>query len=829
MTRLIQAGPRDAKIVIVGESPGKQEDAKGLPFVGGAGYLLDRALEMAGMDRSKIFVTNLCHVRPPDDDFKWFYKKANQSHLEFGITRLAMDLMKIKPNIVIALGAEPLSILTGKKGITKWRGSILPSTLIPGLKVIGTYHPASALRTYTQKVLIEFDLRRAAAQAISPNISRPTRWLYLPTSTWSRPGLEFENMNLTPDHQKIAAEMLRADWLATDIECYERPDGSWQMACCGFSDKANRALVLDWSIPEQRQLIKTLCESPVAKIFQNGMFDVTVLADNGVTVQNFAWDTMLAHHTLLLECASGEDEMAALSKTKRKRANPLQKGLGFQTSFYTEEPYYKDDGKLWKKTGDEMLFHRYNGLDCCVTREIRDRQDEQLSKRKLWSTFLHEMSLVYPLMRMTAKGIKIDLELRDKLRTRFEADIARMTDELTAVGGSINVKSSKQAQEFLYTKLGLPVQYNKKSGRPTADKFAVAALAQKYQHPVLLALLRIRERRDFIERYLDAAVDADGRMRCSWNPTGTNTGRLSSSQSLYGSGTNLQNIPARRVDGRLIRRLFVSDPGKVFIYSDYSQAEARLVAYYARCIRLIELFEDPSRDVHSENASRIFNIELDKIGKDSLERFLAKQGVHAGNYGQGPGDMASRINAETEITGISVTVEECAQIQNKVHAIYPEIKENYWRETEAELKRSRKLTSPFGRERVFYDRWDDKLLRTAYAFRPQSAVGDLCCKALVRVYNELQLGRPELGVELFLNVHDALLLQCNRDAVEEVTTEVQRCMRIPVPIQGQDVYIPTDVKVGLNWDLFNKKKPEDNPGGLRDLNLWLETQGVQAA
>lgn len=821
--KLIQEGPRTARIVGVGESPGKREEVLGRPFIGGSGMLLDKALSNAGIDReSEVFLTNLCHVRPPADKFEWFHKRENQHHYEFGIIRLMKDLMQIKPNLVIAFGNHALFALTGKTGITKWRGSILPCNLVPGLKVLPTYHPAAALRTYPYKAIIEFDLRRATEQRLSPNITYPSRWLYLPNhSTWSRPGFEWEDMHLQCDHSKIAAEMLKADWLAVDIECWQREDKSWQLACVSFSDRADRALVLDWAEPDQRALIVELCQSDVAKVLQNGTFDQTVLADNGVRLRNFAWDTMLAHHTLYIESASGEDEMSALNK--RKTANAFAKGLGFQTSIYTDEPYYKDDGKLWKKTGDVITFWRYNGLDGCVTREIRDRQDEQLTKRRQWGTFLHAMSLVQPLIRMTARGVRIDMPARATLRTKFEKEVNDLSDVMTAQAGiDVNVKSAKQTHALLYEKLGLPVQYNKKTGRPSADKFAVTTLAQKYQHPVLLGMLRIRERRDFIERYLDAAVDNDGRMRCAFDITGTNTGRLSSRQSIYGSGTNLQNIPARRPDGRLIRRIFVADSGKVFLYSDYSQAEARLVAHLARCQTLIELFDDPTRDVHSENASRIFSIPLASVGKDSLERFLAKQGVHAGNYGQGPKDMADRINAETEITGITVTVGECTTIQNKVHAIYPEVKENYWRETEAELKRGRKLVSPLGRERIFYGRWDDKLLRTAYAFKPQSAVGDLCCKALVKTYDEVEVAHPEWGAELLLNVHDALLLQCNRENVAEVAEAVQRCMHIPVPVNGTDVYIPTDVKAGLNWDLFNKKNPDDNPGGLRSLEAWLE-------
>src|SRR5207247_1704683 len=119
-------------------------------------------------------------------------------------------------------------------------------------------------------------------------------------------------------------------------------------------------------------------------------------------------------------------------------------------------------------------------------------------------------------------------------------------------------------------------------------------------------ILKIRERRDLVERYLSAPVDADGRIRCSWDITGTRTGRLSSRASIYGSGTNLQNIPSRRKEGEHIRRMFISDPGKVLIVRDYSQAEVWLVAYLSECQKLIDLLNDPARDIHRETAAGIF-------------------------------------------------------------------------------------------------------------------------------------------------------------------------------------------------------------------------------
>lgn len=814
--KLIQEGPREAKVMILGEAPGKQEALTGRPFIGGSGEVLNRCLERAGLDRDNCFLTNLCHVQPPDNDFQWFMHKPNQHHYVHGVFQLMKDITEIKPNIVIALGNYPLRTLTEKVGITKWRGSLLWSDMFK-VKVIGTYHPAASLRVYPYKALIEFDLKRAAEEMSSPELIYPLRQLALPDCFQHRVGREWVIVDTTPDHEFLADDRLKSDWLSVDIECWQaEKGGTWTVACVGFADNSDRALVLDWKDKSQRALATMLCESNVPKVLQNGSFDFTVLKDNGVSLRNYVWDTMAGHHVLYMESSSGSDELS--NQQKKKRINPLAKGLGFQTSIYTREPYYKDDGKLWKQSGDIRTFWRYNALDAAVTFEIRERQAEQITKRGLQQAFSHKVDLIQPLLAMSSHGILSDVPYRDTLKAQYESEVSLLMDDLTStVGSSINVKG-KAVQALLYETLGLPVQYNKKTGNPSVDKFALSALSTRSSHPVLLSILRIRERRDLIEHHLNTPIDLDGRMRCGWNSTGTNTDRLSSSQNIYGSGTNLQNIPSRRADGRRIRRMFVADPGTVFIYADYSQAEARIVAHAARCQALIDLFNDPDRDVHSENASRIFNIPLASVGKDSLERFLAKQGVHAGNYGQGPKDLAARINAESEVTGIRVTESQCADIQNRVRAIYPEIQTNYWKEVEYELRRYRRLRGYFGSERVFYDRWDDKLLRSAYAFKPQNAIGQLCCKALVRVYSGIQLGRPDLEVRLLLNVHDALLQSCKREHLEEAIDLIVSSMSIPVPVNGKDVFIPVDVKVGLNF----ANADVDNPFGLQSLDKWKE-------
>lgn len=797
MAKLIQCGPTDARIALIGEAPGATEDSTGIPFSGGSGHVLDKMLSRAGLRRDECWISNVCHVRPDKNDFAWFLKPANQVHLLQGILQLKKDLTAIQPNVVVALGSQPLRILTGKQGIDKWRGSILPCTLVPGLKVIGTYHPAYILRVYDYKAVAEFDLSRVAKEQLYSGIDYPQRAIYTPTGVHHRPGTDWQFTSAAVDIWPIVNSMLAAEWLAVDIECWQDGSGGWKLSCVGFSDRPGRALVIPYDTEQHKHAIRLLCTSGIPKVLQNGTFDSTVLRQAGIHLTNFAWDTMLAHHALFAECAGGQDELS--NQAGKRRQSAIAKGLAFQASLYTREPFYKDDGKLWRETSDVQVFYRYNGLDACVTREIRDVQYTELQTFPAWDTFNHEMSLVQPLMDATDRGIKVDLAERKRLREVTESRINELQGVLDGtVGVSVNVKSSKQVQELLYGKLNLPTRTVRGTGRPTANKDAIVALAARHKHPALHAILRIREQRDLLERYIAAPIDPDGRMRCSFDITGTRSGRLSSRISIYGSGTNLQTIPGD------LRHLFIADEGKVFIYRDYSQAEARVVAYLARCRGLIDLFNDPTRDVHKENAARIFNKRVEEVSPE--ERYLAKRIVHACNYGMAEKRFAEVINEDAHITGVTVTDYEARMLVEKFFAIYPEIREIFWREVENELRKTRTLTTPFGRKRVFYGRWDDKLLREAYSYIPQSTVGDLCCMAIPR----LRKFAPE--AEFLLAVHDSILVQCDEMAAHRVAEQMGQAMDIPFVLQGTSITIPTDVKVGRNWG--ERGKDGSNPEGL---------------
>lgn len=805
----------------MGEAPAAAELQIGKPFSGGAGVMLQHMMSRAGISMSQCFLTNVVHVPAPRVKgkalFDQFYKPGPlQVDYLRGVLQLKKDIEEIKPNLIIGLGNGALFTLTGKKGIDKWRGSILESKLRAGQKVICTYSHGFPLQVYEAKAVVEIDLARCAEDAKFPELNLPQREYFLNPEPSVRQG--------------IVDEMLAAEWLAIDIEClYDEETGKWKLTCVGFSDHAGRALVIPWGDALQQHHIRILCESPVKKVYQNGMFDVSVLRSNGVFPQNFAWDTMSGHHSLMAECASGEDEMSNLSG--KKRTVVLKKGLAFQTSIYTREPYYKDDGKVSADgVRDWQQFWLYNGRDAAVTREILDIQLRELEAWGGMESARRKVRLAEPLMAATARGIRIDTALRKAVHEDFDLKIENLQNFLDGgAGRHINVKATKDVQWLLYDKLNLPIKTNRKSGNVTADKNAINELAGEYSNPLLQTVLRIREYRDFIERYLNAPLSADGRMRCSFDPTGTKSNRLASRASLDGSGTNLQNIPVRKKEGALIRQMFLADEGKVLVVRDYKQAETWVVAYLARCIRLIELLNDPTKDIHYENASMIYGVPISEISKYP-QRYLAKRTGHGSNYGLFGDRLRQMIDEDAETTGVRVTTQEAQMLIDKYFMLYPELRTIFWREVENEIRRTRTLETPMGAKRAFYGDMRDakaqeRLLREAYSYIPQSTVGELCNEAVIRCYENIQLARPDLGAEFLLAVHDSIMMQCNDGCEEEVAALMEENMRMPLTIHDRTFIIPSDCQVGYNWNTHSEK----NPNGLREWDEWLEFKhaGIQ--
>ena len=321
-------------IALVGEAYGKEEEEQGRPFVGPTGWHLNRILDEVGIRRSRCLVTNVFNLRPkwnkiealcgPKGDSILGYppistgRYIHQKYQE-ELNRLGDELLGFDPNIIVALGNTAMWALTGRTLISKYRGTVQPSThTVTGFKVLATYHPAAIFRNYEYRPIIVFDLDKALRESEFPEIKYPTREL------WIEPTLE----DLDAFHRLYIEH---CEMLSVDIES----SGSL-ITCIGFATSSYVGIVIPFydfraknkcywkSVEAERQawyFVRKVLSNRTRKVFQNGLFDIAFLwRAMGIEVNNAAEDTMLLHHALQPES---------------------RKDLGFLGSLYTDERAWK--------------------------------------------------------------------------------------------------------------------------------------------------------------------------------------------------------------------------------------------------------------------------------------------------------------------------------------------------------------------------------------------------------------------------------------------------------------------------------------------------------
>lgn len=439
-------------------------------------------------------------------------------------------------------------------------------------------------------------------------------------------------------------------------------------------------------------------------------------------------------------------------------------------------------------TGGPEVLWRYNCLDTVVTYECAMSIKEELHEFGTERFYMgNSHRLIKPLIEMQRRGVKIDIKKREEIDKNLDREIGEMQIRLTkAVGHELNPNSPKQMKEWLYDEMKFPPQRNRSTGSVTANEEAIIRLSKRFPNPIFDLIIDIRKARKLLSTYIRAPLDGDGRIRCSYVITGTETGRLSSRESVYGSGTNLQNIPR----GEIVRSIFIPDNDKKFINADLSQAEARMVAYISNEKRLQAVFEDPEGDVHKRNAAMVFQKSVSSI--DESERQLAKTLVHAANYG---------IGARTFAHIIGTNEARARELLNQYYAMYPGIKQ--WHlEVKDQIRRTRILTTPLGRKRMFFGRWGPELIREALAYVPQSTVSDIINMGIIRAWNNL----PP-GWEILMQVHDSILMQVPMDAHPmHIHKFIKHYFEILLEVNRVRFKIPVEIKEGLTWG--NMKKLE---------------------
>lgn len=464
----------------------------------------------------------------------------------------------------------------------------------------------------------------------------------------------------------------------------------------------------------------------------------------------------------------------------------------------------------------------YNGLDCCVTLEVRDAIKPQLDNTTR-ATYEFSKSLQGPILEMSLRGMLVDQVKRNEVLHLYKdqiADVARQLDRLIeeGIGLKLNWRSPAQLKTLFYQVLGLnPIKHRNAKGAmvTTVNRDALERLSDNFlAEPLINRILKLRDI-DKKRQFLETEIDADGRMRTSLNIAGTNTGRLASSTSVFQTGTNQQNID------RDLRSVFVADPGMKFANLDLEQADARNVG--AICWNLFVETYSPeyagayldaceSGDLHTLvcrlgwperpwTNDRANDRKLaDEIAYRQLSyRDLAKKLGHGTNYYGTPPTMAKH----TKVNRKSVE-----QFQTRYFSGFPCIRSWHGRVKE-ELQDASSLTTLFGRRRVFFGRSnDDTTLREAIAYAPQSMTADEIDIGLIRLWRAHR-------VQLMLQVHDSILIQYPEEQEDEIVPWAIEQLHVPLELaRGRKFAVPVEAKVGWNWGDDKDSTGKVNPDGL---------------
>lgn len=773
MIKVPPSGPPSARIMIVGEAPGADEEYHQTPFAGRSGSELTSMLHEAGFIRTECFITNVIKYRPPNNDLDHFIHPKKTSPppgfvhylgkfvspcVVEGVDELQADIARIKPDLIICLGNTPLWTLSGgsKAGIGTWRGSQLS---LAGTRVLPTYHPAAVLRQWSFRAIAVADLRRARQWLDGEAKQRDWNFIV-------RPGLGTALETLGElKHRADTGPLL----LSVDIETR-----GGHIACIGFAWSETAAICIPLMCVENQDGYWDL-ESEVAVV--RAIRALLTHPNVSVVGQNFSYDAQYIHRFWHFTPNVRHDTMLAQGLLWPG----LPKALDFLASMYCQHyVYWKDDGKEWDTSIPEEQYWSYNCEDACRTYEVLQAQLPAIAALNLSHQYYLLMRRWFPVQQMMRTGVRINKALRGSMAMDLISAMSEREAWFARVlGHPLNPRSSKQMQQLFYDDLRVPVQRNRKTGNASLDDKALTKIKDRVPvlAPLITTISDFRSLGVFLSTFVQAPLDSDGRMRCSYNIVGTETFRFNSSENAFGSGTNLQNIPKGNEapkPGELafpnIRRLFIPDPGYTIADADLDRADLQVVVWEANDADLKALLRS-GVDVHSENAKTL-----------GISRALAKSWVHGTNYGGGPRTMA--VNC-------GITVHQAELMQRRWFQVHPGIKSWHDR-TLHQLQTTRSVCNRFGFRRFYFDRVEG-LLPEALAWIPQSTVAHVIDEALFNI----ALNIPE--VQVLLQVHDSLVFQFPTHRRAELLPRIREQCQIPIPYP-EPLIIPVGLKTSqTSW------------------------------
>lgn len=859
--------PGGAKLMIVGEAPGALEDELRIPFCGPSGeFLFDEVLAEHNLGRNDVWTTNVYKFRPPNNQVKRIAEVCNP---EEEVEKLWREIDSVNPNTILCLGGTAFKTITGRDGITKWRGSVILDRF-GKRKCVGSIHPANIVRSgqqgagdykfypYIWKFIFKSDVDKAVRESATKENTSAQRYVKI-----VRGSIELRNILNANRHRKR---------MASDIEsinnipvCMSIAWSRYEAYVIPLLNKLGSLKIGTIPGSDQSFMWQTLDE--IIKLFeivgQNYKYDQEKMEMLGFTYRR-GWfpinsDTLLKTHTIIPELP--EKRMAMIQ------------------SIWTTMPFHKDDGKEFRIGKDDInqLFN-YGGLDALSTFETDEEQDVDLRQMteehgidmmdfyynyvmKLHRIYMNMERIGFRLNPIAQEALKIKYQTQhDLIQARFDVNVPdfKPVGTVNKKGKAnklkkchpdhlVNVAAPAQIKYLLYNYLHLPerTKYDRvtRKSKLSSDEDTIVGLINNgcktnVQRAVLSDIIEDRRTRKTLGTYVLSAADYDGRIRGTYRIVGTETGRSSTAilkQPIRPkkSGHAFQTLTKHGDIGSDIRTMYIIDEGFVFVQIDLSQAEPRIVAVLSEDWELLNAFNSGKVDIHRRTAALVLDLVptldlsetpnpiADKIGKDSGERFLGKKSRNGGNYNMQERELAANIASDAKRFGIDVNVSEwrARKMLENFHRASPNIRGVFHRDVQLAINETRTLINPFGRVRQFYERLGNDVYKEGYATIPQATVADKVKTSIMRTYDEMD----DFGQMLMGEAHDALLMRFPINEWEDRAKIVVRHFEDPIDFsinctlrRPVKLRIPADVEVS-----------DTNYKELMKVEKWKGLRGIQ--
>ncbi len=590
---------------------------------------------------------------------------------------------------------------------------------------------------------------------------------------------DYKLVETEADIQALVALLSKQKQFVFDTETTNIDVYSAELVGLSFAIKAHEAWYL--SMPVEREecqkkleLLRPLFEDEsILKIGQNLKYDISMLAQYGISVKGKLFDTMLAHYLLEPEQRHNMDYLAEVYLNYI--TIPIEDLIG--------------KGRM-QKTMREVpveLVKEYAAEDADITLQLYEKLLPLLKENGVEKLFYEiEMPLVPVLSRMEANGVRIDTENLQQISEAFGVEIHKIEEEIyKAAGMPFNIASPKQLGEVLFEKLHIDEKAKKtKTGQYATGEDVLQKLSHK--HPIIQMILDYRSFTKLKSTYLDALPalvnPKDGLIHTSYNQAVTATGRLSS------NNPNLQNIPVRTEKGREIRRAFVPrSPEYTLLAADYSQIELRIIAHLSQDPAMVNDF-NLGHDIHAATAAKVFHVPMDQVTKEQRSRAKA---VNFGIiYGMSAFGLAERMELSRS---------EAADIIKKYFEEYAGIKE-YMNRSIALARERGYAETILGRRRYLRDINGANSVVRGFAERNainapiQGSSADMIKIAMIGIHEELE--RLKMQSKMILQVHDELVFDAHLDELDALKAIVQDKMVNALPLS---VPVIVEMNTGANW------------------------------